>query len=114
MPKQRKTVENTKINPSRRYVIVSNAHSGAWAGCVLFWGHITEDDEERSFGGYTCDVDAAERYSPQDLESGNWHFEIFNKDTMTVNDFLERRDIAVLPEELEQLGYKPIRVMYRP
>lgn len=114
MPETKNTAQNTPISPSRRYVIASNRHSGAWIGCMLFWGKLTRDDEIRSFGGYTCNIDAAERYSPQDLESGNWHFEIFNKETMTLDDFLQKPDIAILPEELEELGYKAIRVMYRP
>ncbi len=113
MADQKKTIHNTDIDPSRRYVIVCNEHNGMWAGCVLFWGHLTDDGEKRSFGGYTSDIDGAERYSPQDLESGNWHFQVYNKDTMSQQDFLKVRDIAILPEELEGLGYRTMKVWYR-
>lgn len=114
MATEKKTVQNTDIGASRQYVIVCNEHSGMWAGCVLFWGQLTDDGDKRSFGGYTTDIDSCERYSPQDLESGNWHFAVFNKDRMTLDDFLACRDIAIRPDELALLGYKPMRVWYRP
>lgn len=28
----------------REYVIVSNRHQSMFSGCMLFWGHHTEDD----------------------------------------------------------------------
>ena len=47
----------------RRYVIVCNEHSGMFRGTLLFWGSRTEDGQERSFGGYTSDIDNCEIYS---------------------------------------------------
>lgn len=42
---------------NREYVIVSNKHTSLFPGCLLFWGHRTEDEENRSFGGYTSNID---------------------------------------------------------
>lgn len=41
------------MNPERKYVIVSNEHDSWPRGALLFWGRRTEDEEKRSFGGYT-------------------------------------------------------------
>lgn len=52
---------------SREYVKVSQKHSFV-KGYILFWGSYTEDDEERSYGGYTNDFNTCEKYSKEDLE----------------------------------------------
>ncbi len=35
----------------------------------MFWGHLTKDDEKRSFGGYTDDINACERYTFEEARS---------------------------------------------
>lgn len=48
--------------------------SQKWSrGQLIFWGRLTDDDEERSFGGYTNDSSQCERYSLQELKNeGTW------------------------------------------
>lgn len=101
------------VSPDREYVIVCNEHSGMWAGCLLFWGHMTDDNEKRSYGGYTTGVDKAERYTEKELNQNGWHFPIYHEG-MDLQAFLKERDIAIRPGDLAKLGYKPMQVWYRP
>lgn len=63
------------MNPNRKYVAVSIKHTEyKWKfgmPCVL-WGHRTEDDEKRSFGGYTEYPHHAEIYSMEDWEKSGY------------------------------------------
>ena len=52
----------------RKYVIVCNEHKAMLKDTLLFWGSLTDDNEERSFSGYTCQIDKCERYTRQELE----------------------------------------------
>lgn len=100
-------------NDERKYVIVCNEHSGNWPGALLFWGHRTQDAEERSFGGYTSDIDGCELYSERDLKEKGYHFPKYRKG-MTWKKFREHDDIVIEPKCLEQLGYKQMKVWYMP
>lgn len=55
------------ISPKRKYIAISIKHTRyKWKfgmPCTLWGYHITDDDEPRSFGGYTCYLDYAERYA---------------------------------------------------
>lgn len=97
----------------RKYVIVCNEHSGIWPGALLFWGHRTQDAEERSFGGYTSDIDGCELYSERDLKEKCYHFPKY-REGMTWDEFRGYDDILIEPACLEKLGYKQMRVWYRP
>lgn len=97
----------------RKYVIVCNQHSGMWRGTLLFWGHRTKDDEDRSFGGYTSDIDECERYSIEELKEKGYHFPKYHEG-MAWDEFRGYEDIVVEPECLEKLGYKQMKVCYLP
>lgn len=97
----------------RKYVIVCNEHSGNWAGVLLFWGHRTQDNETRSFGGYTSDIDKCELYSDRDLKEKGYHFPKF-REGMTLEEFRGYDDVLIEPKYLENLGYKKLRTWYMP
>ena len=97
----------------RKYVIVCNEHSGMFRGTLLFWGSRTEDGQERSFGGYTSDIDNCEIYSENEVKEKGYHFPKYH-DGMTWEEFQGYDDILIEPEYLEKLGYKQMRVWYKP
>ena len=97
----------------RKYVIVCNEHSAIGPGILLFWGHRTKDHEARSFGGYTSDIDGCELYSDRDLKEKGYHFPKYRKD-MTWEEFRGYRDIAIEPECLKDLGYRQMKILYKP
>ena len=66
----------------REYVIVSNRHQSRFPGCVLFWGYRTEDNEKRSFGGYTYGLDKCERYTLEESIAKIWNGEICDSKTI--------------------------------
>ena len=97
----------------RRYVIVCNEHSGMFRGTLLFWGSRTEDGQERSFGGYTSDIDNCEIYSENEVKEKGYYFPMYH-DGMTWEEFRGYDDILIEPQYLEKLGYKQMRVWYKP
>lgn len=101
------------IKDKRKYVIVCNEHSGMWRGTLLFWGERTEDNEKRSFGGYTSDVDKCEMYSEKDLEEKGCTFPKYHKG-MTLKEFLGYSEILIEPDQLQELGYRSMKVLFRP
>ena len=57
----------------RNYVICSTRHKSMFGGFVmLFWGSRTKDNEERSFGGYTSDIEKCENYTLEELKGENY------------------------------------------
>lgn len=97
----------------RRYVIVCNEHSGMFRGTLLFWGSRTEEGQERSFGGYTSDIDNCEIYSENEVKEKGYYFPKYH-DGMTWEEFRGYDDILIEPQYLEMLGYKQMRVWYKP
>lgn len=56
------------ISASREYVIVSPKHSNfPFSGALVYWGHLSADNEKRSFGGYTFNLDKCERYTLKEV-----------------------------------------------
>ena len=72
----------------REYIIVCNEHKGVFAGTLLFWGHKTEDNEKRSFGGYTSDIDKCEMYTLKEIEEKNYRFPVY-EEGMSFYDFIK-------------------------
>ena len=97
----------------RKYVIACNEHSGMWPGALLFWGHRTQDNEARSFGGYTSNIDGCELYSDKEIKEKGYHFPRYHEG-MTWEEFRGYDDIVIKPESLADLGYKQMRVWYMP
>lgn len=54
-----------KISEERKYVLVSKKWS---KNNLVFWGNVTKDEDERSFGGYTDDLNHCERYTLKEVE----------------------------------------------
>lgn len=100
-------------NRERKYAIVCNEHSGMWPGTLLFWGHRTQDNEARSFGGYTSNIDGCELYSDKEIKEKGYHFPRYHEG-MTWEEFRGYDDIVIKPESLADLGYKQMRVWYMP
>lgn len=101
------------MNTNREYVIVCNEHKAMFPGCLLFWGHKTNDDEKRSFGGYTSDIEKCERYSIEDLEKSNYNFPLYNGENEA--DFKEIDDVIIKVDDLLAFDWlKTMTVVYRP
>lgn len=95
----------------RNYVIVSNEHRSWPSGSLLFWGHLTEPDEKRSFGGYTSRWDKCERYTRKELElfRGDLkkQYPFFDEiKPECMHDFKKHDEVLCTLEELESIGYK--------
>ena len=98
----------------REYIIVCNEHEGVFTGALLFWGHKTEDNEERSFGGYTSDIDKCEMYTLKEIEDKGYHFPIYERG-MELRDFLKLDDVIIKYSDLMYIeGLKIMKIIYRP
>lgn len=97
----------------REYVIVSNRHKSMFSGCMLFWGHHTEDDEKRSFGGYTYGLDKCERYTLEDIHKNGFKFPLYNGEDEY--EFNKIEDVIVKIDDLLACDWlKTMTVVYRP
>lgn len=67
------------VSDERKYLAVSVKHT-VWVRSsgrkkwsfgdeLVLWGHLTEDNEKRCFGGYTLDPLIAERYALGDMKA---------------------------------------------
>ena len=98
----------------REYIIVCNKHKGMFAGCLLFWGHKTEDNEKRSFGGYISDIDNCEMYTLKEIKEKNYNFPQYDN-VMDFQKFKSYDNIIIKKSDLlamEEL--RTMRVVYRP
>ena len=104
------------MNPERKYVIVSNEHDRWPRGALLFWGRLTDDEKERSFGGYTTKWDKCEKYTREELEK--WRGSLFlyypffdELEIQNDRDFRRHSEVLCTMEDLESLGYSLWNVM---
>ena len=98
----------------REYIIVCNEHKGVFAGALLFWGHKTEDNEKRSFGGYTSDIDKCEMYTLKEIEEKNYRFPVY-EEGMSFYDFIKLDDVVIKKRDLLRFNeLKTMRIIYRP
>lgn len=103
----------------RKYVIVNNEYTTWPKGSLLFWGHYTEDDQQRSFGGYTTRFDQCEKYTRTEVE--RWraaavdHYPFFDEIKPTcAGDFLKYEDVVCTLEDLHSLGWALWQIVVRP
>ena len=96
------------MDKNRKYMIATKRHEGLIRDALLFWGHLTEDNEERSFGGYTVDINKCEKYTREELKE--YRKRKFCEETMlfldeTVKPFwqLKNYDLLVTIEDLVNL-----------
>ena len=100
--------------PDREYVIVCNEHKGIFNGALLFWGHKTEDNEKRSFGGYTSDISNCERYTLKEIKDKGYNFRVYEED-MKLLDFLKLDNVIIKYSDLMHIkGLKRMSIVYRP
>lgn len=103
---------NKNVNHSfrldREYIIVCNKHKSNFRGALLFWGHKTEDNEKRSFGGYTSDINGCEMYTLKEIEEKHYHFPVYKND-MSFDDFLKLDDVIIKKSDL--LRFKELKTM---
>lgn len=97
---------------NRDYVIVCNKYKSMWNGCLLFWGHLTDDKESRSFGGYTSDIEKCEKYTLEEIQNNYYTFPIYDEEVMDRIDFLNCEDIVITIPQLIELGFRTMKVMY--
>lgn len=92
----------------RDYVIVSIEHSGEAKECELaFWGSKTKDYEERSFSGYTFDLDGCERYTKEEIQNHLLNQMPFWEDKRLSFYDLAYRDFAIKVDDL--LSFKELK-----
>jgi len=84
---------------NRDYVIVCVRHM---RGHVLFWGEHTEDNEPRSYGGYTINLDRCEHYTKQELIESEWGFPFYR----TNMNWRKQEDFFIKVSDLGKLGRK--------
>ena len=107
-------IEENDRKYKRQYVIVCNKHNAIFGGALLFWGHRTNDNENRSFGGYTSDFSNCELYTLEEIENKHYHFPIYN-DTMDYKEFKSYDDIIIKVDDLKNIKeLKTMTVVYRP
>ena len=94
-------------------MIVSNEHSRG--DFTIFWGRRTPDDAERSFGGYTRDLNSCEMYTREDLKKyrGNMvnHYPFF--DEINPKDFYKHEEVLMTIDEMKAFGFKEMSIMIR-
>lgn len=98
---------------NREYVIVSNKHKGIFSGCLLFWGHLTNDNESRSYGGYTSDFNKCERYTLEELQNSGYKFPLYNGEDEI--EFKKIENVIIRIDDLLAFDWlKTMTVVYRP
>lgn len=103
--RERNHIPDKEYQPLKRdYVLVSRKWSKS---TLVFWGSYTKDNKERSFGGYTDDINSCERYTLEEITSESSRFLPFD-----LNQFWNRSNsdetFYVTIEELEKQFRKPI------
>lgn len=99
------------ISMKRKYVVVCNRHNSIYNG-LLFWGNRTSDENNRSFGGYTSDINNCEFYTLEEIENSGNKFPIYGKDCNRDN-YKKFDDVAIEIRRLKGLGYRQITIYVR-
>lgn len=110
-------IAGLQVSAERKYVIVCNEHDAMLKGTLLFWGSHTGDDEKRSFGGYTCQIDKCERYTRKELEA--WRGKLvkeypFFDELGKPSDFFRNAEVLISIDDLkDKMDYREFHVMAR-
>lgn len=100
----RNQISEKEYNPLKReYVLVSRKWSKS---TLVFWGYYTKDNKERSFGGYTNDINVCERYTLEEIIGEDSHFRPFDIKTFWNRSNSDETFYATI-EELEKHFRKP-------
>ena len=95
----------------RNYVVVCNRYRGV-SGSLLFWGTNTKDNEERSFGGYTSDFNACEKYTLEEIKQSGYEFPIYGNG-VNHDNYKKVDDFAIEIKRLRRLGHRPMLIYYK-
>lgn len=101
--------KSLKTTISRNYVVVCNRHKGL-AGALLFWGVKTKDNEERSYGGYTSNLNYCEKYTLEEAKDRRYNFHEYTGNTC---DWKKFDDFYIRIDQIPELGYRPMLIYYR-
>lgn len=100
-----------KINDERRYVLLSVK----WCrnGTLVFWGKRTADEEERSFGGYTNDLNQCERYTYDESRSERHTHHEYKGESLEELMNIDRSGTWIVNiDDLDKLGRKSLVFHY--
>lgn len=92
----------------REYVIVCLRHKGLLRDALLFWGEHTEDNEKRSFGGYTIDVTKCEKYTLEEVQERKFKVQGIDFEGRIPRNM---DDCAIKVSELLKMGYRQFTVI---
>ena len=107
-------IEEYNRKYKREYIIVCNEHNAIFNGALLFWGHKTNDNENRSFCGYTSGIDKCERYTLEEIENKHYRFPLYDK-SMNFQEFKSYDDIIIKESDLRNFyELKTMTIVYRP
>lgn len=100
-----------KINEDRCYVLLSIKWTRK--GTLMFWGTISEDDNQRSFGGYTDDINTCERYTFEEARSERVSHYNYNDETLTELMNIDRDGTWIVHiKDLRNLGKVVMNYVY--
>lgn len=96
-------------NNNREYVIASWKH--VRCGALQFWGDLTDDNQPRSFGGYTENIDECEKYTLSELSRMRYKIidTVDELDTIDIECFIVKLSLFN-----DSKTYKTKRVIYMP
>lgn len=100
-----------KINDERHYVLLSVK----WCreGTLVFWGKRTTDEEERSFGGYTNDLNQCERYTFDEARNERHTHHLYKGETLEELMNVDRAGTWIVDiDDLDKLGRKSLVFHY--
>lgn len=92
-----------ELNNDREYVLLSVK----WTrGSLMFWGGLTPDESERrSFGGYTDDITACERYTYNEARKERIEFHDYEGHTLREMYQIDDEGTWIIRiSDLEKLG----------
>lgn len=100
-----------KVNDERRYVLLSVK----WCrnGTLIFWGSRTADEEGRSFGGYTDDLNQCERYTFDEARNERHDHYEYKDETIEELMNIDRGGTWIVNiDDLDKLGRKSLVFHY--
>lgn len=107
-------LESNKVD-ERKYVVINLHYRAIMGELLLFLGTHTEDNQKRSFGGCTVNINECERYTREELE---WYRKNCKErypffDEIDINDFYKKDKLCISIDELKSLGYREVTAMVR-
>lgn len=100
---------------NRKYVIVSIKHADfPFLGCLVYWGRKrTADVEKRTFGGYTFNLDKAERYTLKEITDEKKDLHLYEGGGM--KEMEKHENVIIKVDDLLSIdSFTTATVVYRP